>query len=263
MNEMQEALAAIDGQVQLAQPKFPEGKTLVAVKLDRDENRSGRFVEAIDRNWQVTGIAIAIRAGHVLAGNPLFGRWTNGVPKVSAMHWVKCAQCGRTTPMPLAVWEAKDAARRKGVEIKKEESGMAVLKEHGSCPCLGKWGIDDKGEKEMLTAFADEALKALEAMPQVSPWLPPAAFAVCGKAEPLAPEWGWMQEAMAKAGKIIAPFRKDAPGDVIVYNPGFWLGYVDDFNQTNLFWVENGRQKGHGRHAVSAPTFNPGQVDGL
>lgn len=262
MNEMQEALAALDGQIQLAEPKMPEGKTLVAVKLDRDENRSGRFVEAIDRNWQVTGLAIAIRAGHVLAGNPVFGRWTNGAPKVSAMHWVRCAKCGRTTPMPLAVWEAKDSARRKGVEIPKEASGIAVLKEHGSCPCLGEWKIDDAGEKEMIMAFADETLKAFEAMPVVSKWLPPAAFAVGGKSESLAPEWGWMAEAMAKAGKTIAPFRKDAPGDVVIYNPGFWLGWVDNCNDTNLFWVENGRQRGHGRH-VAAPSFNPGAVDGL
>jgi hypothetical protein len=165
--------------------------------------------------------------------------------------------------MPLAVWEAKDSARRKGVEIPKEASGIAVLKEHGSCPCLGKWKIDDAGEKEMLTEFADEALKAFEAMSVINPWLPPSAFTVGGKAESLAPEWGWMAEAMTKAGKTIAPFQKDATGDVIVFNPGFWLGYVDHYDQTNLFWVENGKSKGHGRHAVSRSSFNPGQVDGL
>ena len=261
---MQEALAAVEGQIQLAKPKIPEGKTLVAVKLDRDESRSGRFVEAITRDWQVTGIAIAIRAGHVLAGNSVFGRWTNGAPKVSAMQWVRCTKCGRTTPMPLAVWEAKDSARRKGIDIPKDMSGMHVLKEHGSCPCLGRWKIDDAGEKEALNAFADEALKALETMTTVGPWLPPAAFLVGGKAEPLAPEWGWMAAAMKKAGKTIAPFKKDMAGAVVIYNPGLWLGWVDDFDQTNLFWIENGKAKGHGHsHRRATPTFNPGEVDGL
>lgn len=257
---MREALSAIEGKIEIAPAKVPEDKVLIAVKLDRDENRSGRFVEAIARDWQVTGLAIAMKAGHVIAGNPIFGRWTNGAPKVSTLHWVRCTKCGRTTPMPLAVWEAKDSARNRGIEIPRGVGGMQVLREHGSCPCLGKWKIDDAGEKAMLVAFADEVLRALEEMPQVSPWLPPAAFLVGGKAESLPPEWGWMKGAMDKVGKTISPFRMDAPGDVIIYNPGFWLGYVDDPHQTNLFGVENGKdKKGH----TVVPTFDPRGIDGL
>jgi hypothetical protein len=263
MNEMQEALEAIEGKVALAQPKLPEGKTLIAIRLERDESRAGRYIEAISRDWQAAGMVVAIKNGHVLAANNIFGRWTNGMPKVSATHFVKCAKCGRRVLMPLAVWEAKDNARRRGVEIDKDVGGMAVLKQHGSCPCGGRWAIDDEGEKAELTAFTEEALKAFEAQATVSPWVGPQAFLVGGKSEPLAPEWAWLQDALAKAGKSVAPFKKDAGGDVVIYNPGLWLGWVDNHDDTNLFWVENGRQKGHGRHAVSAPSFNPGQVDGL
>lgn len=266
MNEMQEALSAIEGKIEVAPSKVPEGKVLVAVKLDRDAARAGRFIEAIDRDWQSVGLALAMRGGHVVAGNPLFGRWTNGVPKVSAMHWVKCSACGKTTPMPLAVWEAKDIARRQGVDIPREAGGHEILKKYGSCPCGQKWHIDDAGERAMLEAFSAEVLDALGSMEKVPPYVGPTAFSVLplgAKTPDTDAEWQWLTEAMAKAGKAVTPFKKDQGGDVVIYNPGFWLGYVDDYDQTNLFWVENGKSKAHGRHASSRSSFNPGEVDGL
>lgn len=255
---MAEALKGVETNVELARPKFPAGMTLVGIMLTRNKDRAGQRMEAIGRDWQATGLAIALRNGHVVAGNPVFGRWTNGVPKVSAMHWCICAKCGRRVPMPLAVWEAKDAARRLGKEIPKEQNGKSVLDKYGSCPCGAKWSIDDKGEKVALTEFADQVLKALEDAETVPKYLPPAAFTV-GKAGDVDQGWLWLKEAMAKAGKPVAPFAKDDRGDVIIYNPGLWIGYIDDYNRTNLFWVENG--KGKDRH--HAPAFNPASVDGL
>ena len=261
MNEMQEALAAIDGQIQVASPKFPEGATIVGIKLDRDEARAGKYVEAIGRDWIATGMAVAIRGGHVLAANNIFGRWTNGMPKVSAVHFVKCANCGKRVLMPLAVWEAKDDARRKGIDIPREANGLAVLKKYGKCSCGGSYRIDDAGEKAELTAFTDEILKAMEGMETVPALLVPTAFTVGGKAADVPAEWGWLREALAAAGKTVAPFKKDQDGDTIIYNPGLWLGYVTgDHNVTNLFWVEEGRTKGRSH---SAPTFNPGEINGL
>lgn len=262
---MQEALAGIEGQVEVKPAKMPEGMTLIGVKLDRDQARAGRFIEAIDRDWQTVGLAIAMRNGHIVAGNPLFGRWTNGMPKVSAMHWVKCAQCGKSTPMPLAVWEAKDCARRQGIEIPREMAGHEILQKYGSCPCGQKWRTDDDGEKAMLNAFAAEVLDVLSAADRVPPYMGPQAFSVLPlgavKTTDTAAEWQWLAEAMARAGKAVTPFKKDQGGDVVIYNPGLWLGYVEDYNSTNLFWVENGKAR-HGRHAASS-SFNPRSVDGL
>ena len=159
--------------------------------------------------------------------------------------------------MPLAVWEAKDLARKAGVEIKKEEAGKAILDRYGSCPCGAKWSIDDKGEKESLTAFADRVVKAFSAAPgPVPPYLPPAAFTV-GKNGKVEPQWDWLAKAMAAAGKAVAPFAKDDRGDTIIFNPGFWLGWVTDKDHTGLFWDEGKERKRH------EPTFDPRGIAGL
>ena len=42
----------------------------------------------------------------------------------------------------------------------------------------------------------------------------------------------------------------------MLYNPGMWLGWTSDHNDTGLFWVENGKAKGHAH-------FNPAGVEGL
>jgi len=255
---MQEALAGIEGQVEVKPAKMPEGMTLVGIRLDRAPARAGRFMEAIPRDWIATGMAVAIRQGHVVAANNIFGRWTNGVPKVTATHFVKCA-CGRRVLMPLAVWEAKDIARRRGIEIRREESGMKVLEAYGACSCGGKWAIDARGEKEELAAFANEVLEAYGAAEKVAAYIPPAAFTV-GKTGDVDPQWQWLKEAMANAGKAVAPFAKDDRGDVLIYNPGFWLGYVANHDATNLFWKEEGKAKGRG---CPAPSFDPRSVNGL
>jgi hypothetical protein len=257
MTEMQEALAAIETRVQLAPEKIPAGSTLIGIKLERDEGKAGRYVEAIGRNWQSTGWAVAIKDGHVVAANAVFGRFTNGAPKVTAMHWCCCASCGRQVPMPVAVWQAKDEARKAGTEVGKDMVGIDVLRSYGKCQCGGRWAIDDSFEKESLDHFASDTLKAFSMQDKVSPFLPPTAFLVGGAPVALDPEWGWLQTALSNAGKTVAPFEKDKPGSVLIYNPGMWLGYVENRDDTQLFWVENGKTRQHRER------FNPQGIEGL
>jgi len=259
-NEMTEALAAIEGKIEIANPKIPEGKTLIGIRLDRDESRAGKFMQAISRQWLAVGMAVAVKNGHVIRANHVFGRWTNGVPKVTATHFVKCAACGKRVLMPLAVWEAKDDARRRGITVTRDEAGMAVLKMYGKCACGGSWKIDDEGEKEELSAFTDEVLRTFSGMEVVPEYTPPEAFTVGKGGGDLDSKWTWLKEAMSAAGKSVAPFSKDDKGDTIIYNPGFWLGWVDEPDATNLFWVEDGRGKGR---RSATPAFDPRSVNGL
>lgn len=277
MSEMQEALAALEGRVhntmagELAKvesaiklaPAKPE--TIVAIQLDRgdDSVKKGARMVSVGRDWMAAGMAVAIHRGHVVAANHVYGRCSAGVPKVTACHYVVCPKCGRRTLEPLAVWEAKDLARRNGTEIDRAASASAILAKWGSCPCGCKWELDKAGEKAELTAFADKALKAVSEMPEIGEFLPPAAFAVTpvAAAATLETRWAWLANAMAAAGRGVAPFRKDAPNQgVIVYNPGFWLGSVDDPDSTGLFWLEKG---GAERNGLENQAFDPGAINGL
>lgn len=258
-NIMEEALGAIESQIQTSPEKVPAGKTVIGIQLERDPARSGKFITAVDQNWLVTGIAVAIKDGHVLAGNHIFGRFTNGTPKVTACHFVTCTKCGNRVLMPIAVWEAKDLARKQGIEIKDTEPGMSVLKAHGHCSCGGAWTIDKAHEKDCITRFTEKVLDAISTNGSIPSFLPPLAFAVAplvGEPKPpISPEWIWLTQAMAKNGKAVSPFKAGERGDVVVFNPGFWLGYVDDHNATGLFWVENGKSR--------SSHFNPMGLDGL
>jgi len=261
-NIMSEALAALDGQIKTAPSKVPEGKTVIAIELDRDETQSGRFVTAIDARWLATGRAVAIKDGHVVAANYVFGRVTNGIPKVTACHYVTCVNCGKRVLMPLAVWEAKDSARKRGVEIQREAAGMAVLRAHGSCTCGGKWTLDEEAEKADLSKFTEKALDAISnndgPIPQ---FLQPSAFCIVpvAAAKPLPQEWAWLNGPLAPRGLAAVPFDATLKASVVVFNPGFWLGHIDDHDTTGLFWVENG----HDRRKHPKASFNPGEVDGL
>ena len=256
---LKEALAGVAGKVTMAPDKIPAGKALVGIQLGRDETRAGKFMESVDREWQTTGLAIAMVNGHVCMANPVFGRFTGGIPKVTAMHWVVCPKCGRRTPMPLAVWEAKDTARRQGVDIPREANGIDILSRHGSCPCGGKWQEDLEGEKAELKEFGDRVLRTFSEMPEVPAYVAPQAFNVTAAPQASIPGWEWLSDAMSRAGKGVVPFAKDNPGDVIVYNPGFWLGWVNNPHDTNLFWREDGK----GRRHAAPSFFDPKGVDGL
>jgi len=260
-NLMAEALAALDGKIQVAPNKVPDGETVVAIELDRDPEKSGKYMVGIDPHWLATGKAIAIRDGHVTSGNYIFGRFTNGIPKITACHYVVCASCGKRVLQPIAVWEAKDRARKHGVEVPKEESGMAVLKAYGSCTCSGKWVLDAETEKAEITAFAGKVLDAIANNPgPVPPLVQPLAFSVCPagtQVKPLPQGWEWLAAPMVAAGRVVAPFDQNLKGDAIIFNPGFWLGHITDPHATGLFWVEGGKAKG------TRPRFNPAGVDGL
>lgn len=265
-NTMAEELAKVEANIKVAPPKIPNGKVVVAVELDRgdDSVRKGdRMVSVDSRDWLVAGRAVALRGRHVVAASCVYGRWSSGVPKVTACHYVVCPNCGRRVLAPLAVWEAKDVARRLGTEV---DSGMlsgAILEKWGTCPCGGKWHKDRSGEKAELAAFAQKAIKAIEAMPEVGEFLPPVAFSVtaAGAGAALEPKWGWLSDAMASVKRGIRPYKRDDPATqgVILYNPGFWVGWLDRADDSNLFWKEGGKEK----PSLRAQAFDPGEVDGL
>lgn len=262
MTEMQEALGAIAGEIELAPAKMPEGKIIVAVELDRDEKVSGRYMTSVTHGWASTGLAVALHDGHVVAANALFGRWHHGEPAVGPCHKCACRTCGRLVPEPLAVWEAKDVARHAGVrEDLDKKRAKDILARFGSCPCGGKWGVDRTAEKAELTAFSQKALKALEGLQEVPAFLAPRAFTVHTTAEAvdLGNDWLWLKEAMARNGKSALPFGVNGQGDALLFNPGFWLGWIDaeKVADTGLFFRVDMRGAERGRG------FNPAGVDGL
>ncbi len=261
-NTMAEELAKVEASIELAPPKSGTDGTLVAIQLDRggESVKKGSRMVAIGRDWMAAGMAVALHGGHVVAANNIYGRWSAGLPKVTACHYVVCHKCGRRTLEPLAVWEAKDLARRGGTEVDRSAPAAAILAKWGSCPCGGKWAVDKAGEKAELEAFTQKALKAISTMPEIGPFLAPAAFAVTPAAAgtALEPQWTWLSQAMTTAGRGVIPYTKDTPNQgVILYNPGFWLGFVDDPDATGLFWVERG--SGKRQHMA----FDPGAVNGL
>lgn len=259
---MAEALAGVETTIKLA-PSKPS--TIVAIQLDRGDEtvKKGARTVAIGREWLAAGMAVAIHRGHVVAANCVYGRWSAGLPKVTACHYVVCPQCNRRTLEPLAVWEAKDLARRNGTEVDRSTPAADILAKWGSCPCGGKWTIDKAGEKAELTAFSEKVLKAISEMPEIGEFLEPEAFAVTAPSAspaPLGQKWAWLSQAMAAAGRGIVPYTKDIPNQgILVYNPGFWLGSVGDYNATGLFWLE----KGNGGTKRQGIQFDPGAINGL
>ena len=281
MEVLAEALAALDGRLELAPEKIPAGATVVAVQLDRDPARSGRYMTATDHKWLVPGMALAIRDGHVVRANCVFGRYTDGRrlngshPKVSACHWVVCPHCGERQLMPLVVWHSKRMGESLWhITVPEDKLGLRVLRGQGVCPkCNGgaglnpgvhrAWSIDDEGEKADLTAFSERVLQAISDTPGPIPaFLPPTAFKVVGQGTPgsdatLPPEWEWLNKPLLPQGKVAVPYNPALAGSDLVYNPGFWLGFVHDPDSTGLFWKE-GDGSGHQRGR-----FNPSGVEGL
>jgi len=267
MQEMQEALAAVGGQIQTAPEKIPSGKTIIAVELDRDPSVSGQYMTAVDKNWQVSGVAVAIKSGHVIGSNPIFGRFSGGTPKVTACHYVRCTKCGNLVLMPLAVWEAKDTARARGIktELDKGIGGFALLKQYGSCSCGGKWTDAIEHENKLGNALAQRALRSVADGGTVPPFLAPKAFTVrpIEEAVDLGTDWQWLSDNIGKNGQAALPFDKGLTGQTLVFNPGYWIGWVDDMDATDLFFLEKGKDRlGRGRR-VEASGFNPAGIDGL
>ena len=265
MNSLQEALAAI-GEEKLEATtvkenlKFPAGKTIVAVELGRNEALSGARTTLVDANWQFAGRAVALRNGHCVCANYLFAHVSKGIPKVTACHLV--SRKGDTVPtlVPLAVWAAKDNARRAGVTdaALEELTGFQVLARYGK-----EWQEAPEAEKKGLIELTDRALKAIEASEKVEPFLGPQAFTVRPIEEEidLGKGWVWLMDAMRAANKAAVPFEPGAKGDIIVHNPGFWIGWVDDPHDTELFFHEKGEGKRRAGHKPAV--FNPKEIHGL
>jgi hypothetical protein len=76
--------------------------------------------------------------------------------------------------------------------------------------------------------------------------------------KPLPQGWEWLVPPMKAQGRTVTPFDPNLKAaDVIVFNPGFWLGWVDDPHSAGLFWVEDGKSK------AQRTRFNPAGIDGL
>lgn len=287
MNEMSEALAAVGGgqleQIAASVPeKVPAGKTVIAVQLGRNPQTSGRFMTAINPGeWQPAGMAVALKAGRVEAANYLLGHWTKSGPKVTGCHKLFCPKCRDSNGnpvdvlMPLAVWQAKDLAKKeidaipnlshedkkRRKEALEKEFGWTLIRRHGQCSCGAKWVEDQDREKRELGSFAQKVLKDIEAMTKpVPPFLPPKAFTIhsAAEAKPLGEAWQWVNDILVKTNQSAIPFEQNGSGSVMLFNPGYWIGYVDSFEDTDLFFLEKGVDRiGRGRR------FNPGAIDGL
>lgn len=278
-NTMAEELAKVEGKIDLAPEKIPAGKAVVAIRLARGGMpgalRALKHVVEVDKTWLAPGKAVAIRNRHVLAEATVFGHCSEGVPKVTACHWLKCPACGRRVLEPVEVWAAKDIAEKKTGERPGDDvPAKEILAKWATCPCGGKWETDRAGEKKSLADFAEEVFAAVAAADTPIPkFLPPRAFRV-GKfpeaQEAMGEEWAWLVEIMNRGGSDISdpePLQRGTPfPQTIVYNPekesGLWLGWVDDPHETGLFWVEERGGRCERRRRAGA-TLDLGAVDGL
>lgn len=253
MNEtMAEALNAIEGQIELAKPKVPEGKTLVAIQLDRGDATT-RYMVKTPPKWRAEGVAIAIRNGHTVHGNLIFGHISKGLPKITAAHRLICNHCGGTCIQPPAVWAAKDRAKAEAnVDFPKKTPAMKILREWGKCTVCGaerSFEVAKEDEKADITAFGAKTLDALAATPVVERLTLPEFFHIVPLSEQCAPlptDWEWLAPGMAEQGYKATPFNPDQVDrgwEVMCYNPGFWLGWVDDPHSTELFWIEDGEDR--------------------
>lgn len=254
-----EALAALDS-VKPAPEKFPAGATLVAVTLERDEATSNTRISLVGNKWRTVGLAVAVRGGKIIAANPVFGRWTNSEPKISACHYVTCPKCGKLALMPDAVWAAKDVARAAGVkdEAMERPSGWEILTRWGRCECGSRWEKAVSYEAEKLQAFTDAVRKCVSEMEKVGRFIPPRFFTIrpVEEAVDLGPEWVWLRDALGHDFKAAVPYTRESFGPVVVFNPGRWLGWVENCHDTQLFFEEKSKEP-------QRSSFNPKNVVGL
>lgn len=261
--EIGEALAA----VQPATPdveKIPAGKIVVALELERDPAVSGRYMTGISRGWAPLGKAVALLNGRVVSANYIYGMWSNGAPVVSACRAVFCTKCGKAWGLPHAVWAARDRQREQGnAEAFKGVGAWRVINEHGICmECNARLVENVEAEKKALTALAQKALRDIEKMEQVPAFRPPNAFTVVDRKHfvQLDEMWRPFGAVIERQGKALVPHRAGIRDSVILYNPGYWLGWIDSLQDKavkGLFFGEIIHNKGR------ANGFNPAGVDGL
>ena len=276
--DMAEALAAV-GQEKLDQvtsgnkPKVPNGKFVIAVELWRDDKMSGRYLTQLTGDWAPIGMAAALKGGAVVAANYIFGSWAKQRPYIRSCRVVVCPKCGERVAGPAATWQAKDLARQGGIDDKALTGvpGIRIIEKYGKCPrCGGRMSYDVKTERADLSAFADKAFRAIEAMSEVPKYLAPTPFTIRKeKADvDLGPDWRWINEkfrAATAAGELsydltAHEYHRGDPGSVWLFNPGFWIGYADKIDG-DLFFPEDGRRSGASR--ASGERITPANIRGL
>lgn len=263
--EIGEALAAVQPATPAVE-KIPAGKIVVALELERDPAVSGKYMTGIGKGWTPLGKAVALKAGRVVSANYIYGMWSNGAPVISACRAVFCSKdgCKKVWGLPHAVWAARDRQREQGnAEAFKGIGAWRIIHEHGICPeCNGRLVENVEAEKKALTALAQKALKDIEKMDQVPAFMPPTAFSVVDRKHfvQLDPMWKPFGDVMEKQGKALVPHRNGSRDNVLLFNPGYWLGWTDslqDESVKGLFFCETIHERG------CAGGFNPAGVDGL
>lgn len=243
---MAEALAAA-GEIPVAPPKIPEGSTLIGVKLARDPAVKNRYMVPVfpGTSWKTEGMAVAIKDGSTVAANYLYGRFAEGHLKVTSSYYVTCRSCGYRGIVNTEVTRTKDYALAAfGKRFEPTDRAMAILRGYGKCPACGAekpFYIDERLEKAELAEFAGHVLDEFARSETVGRFLGPKAWnAVTHPGKPVAPEWQWAENALSRKGLHLVPFNAAAKGAATyIFNPGFWLGWVDNRHETSLFGVEN------------------------
>lgn len=246
IEEMKEALAAVKRKA------APSG-TVVAVQLSRDESKSGKYMTGVLPGWEAHGYAVALLNGEVVARTALFGFICKGVPVVHPCNQVVCTKCARLDTVHQAVWAVKKA----GATVSSDEYGFDVLRRTGSmCRHCGGTLVEATEDTDRATAaLAARATNDISAMETVPAFLPPKAFVVhpMSSGAGLAPEWEWLNAALAKVRKEAVPALPGMKGQTILFNPGYWVGLVEG-ELPELF-------KRHGKKRRDL--FNPWGIDGL
>lgn len=261
--ELGEALAAVEP-VTPAVEKIPAGKIVIAIELDRDPAVSGKFMTGVSKGWTPLGKAVALQAGRVVSANYILGMWSNGSPVVSACRAVFCTKCGKVWGLPHAVWAARDRQREQGhPDALKGVGAWTIIKAHGICmECNAKLTENVEAEKKALTELAQRALRDIEKMEKVPAFMPPAAFSVVDRRHfvQLDEMWRPFGAVMEKQGKALIPHKNGTRDNTLIFNPGYWIGWVDSLQEKSvrgLFFGEVLRERGR------ADGFNPAGVDGL
>ena len=274
---MTEELKAVLDTVTPATPdvaKIKPGNIIIAIELDRDPARSGKYTTSIGgrgqkgvAEWRVGGRIVAIKAGKVIAKNHLSGAWSavSGHYSVNACRAVFCPKCvdSQGTPkavmLPHAVWDAKDRLRKSGKDAK-GWGAWRVLREAGRCECGERLYEDVDLENARLNSLVQKALKDVEGMETVPDFVPPTFFTLVSPGKGSLPQqWAWLQNGLAHAtpNPCSAVLHRKGERKALMYNPGYWIGQAESLDAAglkSLFFNDT---------AGISEEFNPNGIEGL
>lgn len=257
MNEFEEAMAAVSGTAEesVNDSTGAVDDIVIGIRLSRNPATSGKYMTAIDRqSWRANGAVVAIKGGEVVAGNTIFGYTSKGLPHITPCSLVRCAKCGTVVSYLEAAWAASDAAKDAGVE--KPGYDSAIIDRYGRCTCGGAWIGAKDVEKRIVSKLTEDTVTAV-ANGGVGAFTPPTAFTLHGlnAAVELGDEWTWLADALKGRGKAAVPVDQRPDGQVLLYNPGFWVGTVSS--------LPRGLFLSRVRTAARRTVFNPVDCDGL